>query len=65
VPEVGARVTAHTNPSALSTTSNSLVKQASTTTTDTLQSNSQLVSPQPPQSPLGQNTSPASFSAGF
>jgi hypothetical protein len=54
--------TQQANPSALGATSNSLVKQASTTVTNTLQSNAPLVSPRPPQSPLGQNTSPASFS---
>ena len=34
---------------------------ASTTVTDTLGSNTDLLSPRPPQSPLGQDTSPASF----
>ena len=43
-------------------TSDPLVKRASTTVTDTLQTNAPLVSPRPPQSPLAQDTSPANFS---
>jgi hypothetical protein len=49
------------DPRAFGTTANSLVNQASTTVTDTLGSNTDLLSPRPPQSPLGQDTSPASF----